>query len=190
MSIDVSGLIDTLGIFYWIIVYAIGILAMVFSVIAVQFKKRVTIILSTCFGQVSWVLYFLLQGDLTSAIVCGFSAIMLAIFAKKDKWKWATSKITIAAFIILNSAFSIWTFKVWSDVFPLLAGIFAVIANSRSSEKRLRQYTLVWCVAWLLNSTFKFYPVAFANDFLCTMSTIIALVRYRDKNKDNKKQVI
>lgn len=183
MSFEVDGLIEAMGFSYYILVYAIGILAMIFSVVAFQFKQRVTIILSTFFGQVSWVLHFLLQGDLASAIVCGLSAIMLAIFAKKDKWKWSTSRITIALFILINSVFSLWSFKVWSDVFPLLAGIFVVIANSRSSEKRLRQFSLVWCVAWLLNSTFKFYPVAFANDFLCTASTIIALVRYRDNNK-------
>ena len=183
MSFEVDGLIEAMGFYYYILVYAIGILAMVFSVVAFQFKQRVTIILSTFFGQVSWVLHFLLQGDLASAIVCGLSAIMLAIFAKKDQWKWATSIVTVALFILANTAFSLWSFKVWSDVFPLLAGIFVVIANSRSSEKRLRQFSLVWCVAWLLNSTFKFYPVAFANDFLCTASTVIALVRYRDNNK-------
>jgi hypothetical protein len=33
------------------------------------------------------------------------------------------------------------------------------------------------------------YPVAFANDLLCTVSTIVALVRYRDKGNitDEKK---
>ena len=183
MNFNVDGLMAAMGFSYYILVYAIGLIAMAFSVFAFQFKKRVTIILSTFFGQVSWVLHFLLQGDLASAIVCGLSAIMLAIFTKKDQWKWATSKITVAIFIAVNSVFSILSFKVWSDVFPLLAGIFVVIANSRSSEKRLRQFSLVWCIAWLLNSTFKMYPVAFANDFLCTVSTVVALVRYRDKGK-------
>jgi hypothetical protein len=183
VSFNVDGLIEAMGFSYYILVYAIGIIAMAFSVFAFQFKKRVTIILSTFLGQVSWVLHFLLQGDLASAIVCGLSAVMLAIFTKKDQWKWATSPITIIICIALNSVFSILFFKVWSDVFPLIAGIFVVIANSRSSEKRLRQFSLIWCIAWLLNSTFKFYPVAFANDFLCTASTIIALVRYRDKAK-------
>ena len=183
LSFPIDGIVAALGKSYYIFVYGIGIVAMLLSIIAFQFKHRITIILSNFLGQTCWVVYFLLQGDLTSAIVCGLSAIMLAIFAKKDKWKWSTSIVTVALFILANTAFSLWSFKVWSDVFPLLAGIFVVIANSRSSEKRLRQFSLVWCVAWLLNSTFKFYPVAFANDFLCTASTVIALVRYRDNNK-------
>jgi hypothetical protein len=189
LNINVEEFAAAMGFYYYILVYAVGVIAMAFSVLAFQFKKRVTIILSTFIGQVSWVVHFLLQGDLASAIVCGISAIMLAIFAKKDQWRWATSKITVAIFIGVNSVFSLLTFKVYSDVFPLLAGIFVVIANSRSSEKHLRCFSLVWCLSWLLNSIFKMYPVAFANDLLCTVSTIVALVRYRDKGNitDEKK---
>lgn len=185
----VDQLSEAMGFSYYILVYAIGILAMVFSVIAFQFKKRVTIVVFNCLGQVSWVLHFVLQADMTSAISCGLSAIMLAVFSKKDKWKWATSRVTIIVFVVLISGFSLLTFKVWSDIFPLLAGVFAVIANSRATEKRLRQFSLAWTSSWLLNSTFKMYPVAFANDFMCTASTIIALIRYRDKGTDKKESV-
>ena len=183
-SFSVDGLIDALGKSYWILVYAVGLIAMLLSIIAFQFKRRVTIILSNFFGQVSWVLYFLLQGDLTSAIACALSAVMMAVFAKKDKWKWAVSPFTVVLFTVLICGFSLLSFEVWSDIFPLLAGVFAVIANSRSSEKRLRQFSLFWCLFWLLNSIFKMYPVAFANDFLCTVSTVVALIRYKGKTEN------
>ena len=185
-SFNVDVLAETLGIFYYILIYGIGICAMTFSVIAYQFKRRVTIILFNFFGQVSWILYFLLQGDLTSAIACALSAIMLAVFAQKGKWKWTESPITIVVFIALLSGFSLLSFKVWSDIFPLLAGVFAVIANSRTTEKRLRQFSIFWCVFWLLNSTFKLYPVALVNDLFCTISNIVSLIRYRDKSKEKE----
>lgn len=180
MSFNVDGLIAALGNSYYIIVYGIGVLALIFSIIAFQFKHRVTIILSCFFGQSFWVVHFILQGDLTSAISCALSAVMLAIFSKSDKWKWATSRITIIFFIILLSAFSLLSFKVWSDIFPLLAGVFAVIANSRKDETSLRWYSLLWCVFWLLNSIFKMYPVALINDSLCTISTVVGIIRYRE----------
>jgi hypothetical protein len=106
---------------------------------------------------------------------------MLAVFAKKDKWSWATSPALIITFIALISGFSLLSFKDWTDMFPLLAGVFAVLANSRATEKRLRQLSFFWCLFWLLNSTFKMYPIAFANDLFCTVSTVVALIRYRDK---------
>ena len=85
LSLQVEVLIKILGTGYYIIVYAIGFFAMALSVISFQFKKRVSIILCNCFGQTSWIIYFLLQGDLVSAIACGLSAIMLWFFSKKEQ---------------------------------------------------------------------------------------------------------
>ena len=187
MDFLVEQLSATLGIGYYILVYGIGIFAMILSVIAFQFRHRVTIILCTCFGQTSWVLYFFLQGDLMSAIACALSAVMLAVFSQKDKWKWATSIPSIVIFIVVLSGFSLLTFESWIDLFPLSAGIFAVIANSRTSEKRLRQFSFVWSLSWLMNSIFRLYPVAFFNDLFCTVSTVISLIRYREKPKSEEK---
>lgn len=173
--------IDNLG--YFILLYGVGILAMAFSVMAFQLKHRVAIVLSSFLGQAFWVLYFLLQSDFTSAVACGLNAVMFAIFAKKDKWKWAASAWCVWLFEIIICAFSIVTFASWLDVFPLLAGVFGIIANSRSSEKRIRQFSLLWCSFWLINSALKIYPVAFINDFLCTGSALLSLIRYRNKEK-------
>lgn len=185
-SFSADGIIAALGKSYPIFVYGIGILAMLLSIIAFQFKHRATIILSNFLGQTCWVVHFLLQGDLTSAIACALSAIMLAVFSQKERRKWVASPFCLIFFIVLISGFSLLSFKVWSDIFPLLAGVFAVIANSRSDEKRLRQISFFWCLFWLLNSIFKLYPVAFANDLLCTISTVVALIRYREKKTVQK----
>ena len=182
MNLLSSGLLDNINIF----IYAVGIIAILFSVIAFQFKHKVTIIFCSFCGQTCWVIYFLLQSDFTSAISCGLSAIMLAVFSRQDKWKWATSPAMVALFIALITGFSILTFKVWIDMFPLLAGIFVVIANSRKTEKRLRQFSLLWCLSWLLNSILKMYPVAFISDFFTAISTIVSLIRCREKKEKQK----
>ena len=182
MGFNVDWLMEAMGFWYYILVYAIGIIAMVLSVISFQFKHRVAIILCNFFGQISWVLYFLLQADLTSAVACALSAIMLAVFSKQSKWNWVKSPFCVIFFLLLICGFSVMSFAVWSDIFPILAGAFAVIANSRSDEKSLRSFSVLWCVFWLLNSAFKMYPVAFINDLFCTVSTIVSLVRYREKS--------
>ena len=86
MELVVRAMMEAMGSFYYILVYGVGILAMVLSMIAYQFKHRVTIILCTLFGQASWVFYFLLQGDVTSAIACALTAAMLFIFSKSRKF--------------------------------------------------------------------------------------------------------
>ena len=189
LNLFIDELAANMGFFYYILVYGIGVIAMTLSVIAFQFKHRVTIILCSFFAQTCWVMHFLLQGDFVSAIACTLSAIMLAVFSKQSKWKWVKSPFCIILFIVLIAGFSALSFSVWSDIFPLMAGVFAVIANSRSSEKRLRQFSVPWCVFWLLNSIFKMYPVALVNDLFCTISTIVALIRYREKGKGSKQNV-
>lgn len=181
MNLLAGGLFESLELNIDILIYAVGIIAILFSVIAFQFKHKVTIIFCSFCGQTCWVIYFLLQSDFTSAISCGLSAIMLAIFSRQDKWKWATSPAMVWLFIILITGFSILTFKVWIDIFPLLAGIFVVIANSRKTEKRLRQFSMLWCLSWLINSTLKMYLVAFISDFFTLISTIVSLIRCREK---------
>lgn len=173
----------SLGIGYYIIVYAIGVLAMTLSIIAYQFKHRTSIILGTLFGQLCWVVHFLLQGDLTSAIICALTVAMLAVFAKRNEWKWVKTPFCIISFVVLISGFSVLSFAVWSDIFPILAGFFAVIANSRSNEKRLRQFSVLFCFFWLMNSTFKLYPLAFINDLFCLISAVVSLIRYRNPKK-------
>ena len=166
---------------YTILLYGVGLLAMLLSVIAFQFRHRVTIILFNLFGQLCWVLYFLMQSDHTSAITCGLSAVMLAVFSMKDRLKWTTSTPSVILFAALSCGFSLSTFSTWLDVFPLLAGLFCVLANSRSTEKRLRQLSLFWCAFWLLNSALRFYPVALLNDLFCTASAALSLYRFREK---------
>lgn len=184
LGFSVDGLIRAMGHGYYILVYGIGIFAMLLSVIAVHFKRRVTILLVTFLGQSVWIVYFLLQGDLTSAIACAISAVMLSVFAQKDRWKWAVSRGSIVLFLVLLCGFSLLSFRGWTDLFPLLAGVFAVIANSREEEQSIRRYTLLWCVFWLLNSACKLYPVALVNDLSCTVSTVVSLIRYRKKRDE------
>lgn len=179
----VSALQNGLGFFYYILVYGIGALAMFFSISAYQFRRRVTILLFILFGQLSWVAYFFLQGDLTSAIACGLTALILAVFTKKDKWPWATKPLTVAAFALIVALFSLLSYRTWTDIFPLLAGVFTVLSGSRENEKNLRILALFYCVLWTCNSIAKFYPVALANDLFCTVSTIVALVRFRQKKE-------
>ena len=69
LSYSVEGLVNALGTGYYILVYAIGVIAMALSVAAFQFKRRVTIIIGNFLGQSSWVVYFLLQGEIGRAHV-------------------------------------------------------------------------------------------------------------------------
>ena len=189
---EITGLLDVLRIDgasneLTVLIYAVGILAMVLSVIAYQFKYRVTIIVVNFSGQACWVIYFLLQSDFTSAVSCALTVLVMAIYSMKGKWTWTSSRICFVTFMVAMITFSLVTFAGWKDIFPLLAGVFAVIANSRSDERSLRFYSAIWCALWLMNSILKVYPVAFVNDVLCTSSSVISIFRYRETKPSTEK---
>ena len=71
----------------------------------------------------------------------------------------------------------------------VIQGLLGRISAFGGPFRGLRRFSLVWCLSWLLNSAFKMYPVAFVNDLLCTISTVVALVRYRDKGNKTDKNV-
>ena len=182
----INDLSESLGILYYVLVYAVGVVAVCFSITSFQMKRRFLIVILNCFGQLAWVVYFLLQADLVSAIACGLSALMLAVFSQKERWAWSCGYISIGVFITVLTGFSIISFKVWSDIFPIFAGIFAVIANSRTDERTLRIFAVPWCLSWMFNSICKLYPIALFNDVFCAVSAILALVRYREKGTDTE----
>ena len=183
MHLNIEALQNAMGFGYYVLVYGVGVVAMVLSVMAFQLKRRVSIILSNFCAQLCWVTYFVLQGDLTSATACALSAVMLAVFSRSEKWKWALHPVTVAFFLVLLCGFSLLSFTGWKDIFPVLAGALAVIANSRKNENHLRIFSFFWCICWMCNSISKVYPVALANDTMCAVSTLVGLIRYRKKTQ-------
>ena len=57
LSVLVETMLHSMGVGYYILVYGIGVLAMLFSVASFQFKKRVTIIGLHSKGQFSKIRY-------------------------------------------------------------------------------------------------------------------------------------
>ena len=84
MQFSVEGLSSALGFGYHVLVWGIGILAMVLSVISFQFKRGITIVFCNFLWQSSWVAYFLLQGDLVNDLLCTVSTVVsLVRYGKK-----------------------------------------------------------------------------------------------------------
>ena len=179
-------LAGTLGVGYTILNNAFGVIAMVFCIIAFQFKNKVTIVVCNFLGQLCWVLYFIFLRDYTSAISCGISAAMLWAFSKQEKWKWVLSPVTVTIFAVIIAGFSISAFRVWADIFPVMAGVFGIIANSRKKESTFRKFGLLCYISWLMNSIFKMFPIALINDASCTISVAVSIYRYRGRDEKQK----
>lgn len=184
---------ETLGIWYLIIPNAFGVIAIVSKVTEMQLKSRKTILVFAIIASISWVLYFGLQGGFTSSLSCLIIAIQVIIFSLRNKYKWANSLFWLFFFITLQLVMCVLTLKNWYDVLPTIAGIISVFAYYVLDEDKYRILILFYIVLWLVNSTINLYYVSMASDAMCTVSAIVAIIRYNilkthKKPKDNKKE--
>jgi len=177
--------LESLGVWHDIITNFFGVVAIILLVVSFQMQSRIKLLIVFLFSQLMWAIYFILQGDLASGIMCSLSIIMSLIFMQREKHKWANSIFWLFFFIALMLTCSILTFKDWRDLFPLLGNLLTAISFFTLNEKVLRNINVGTYLCWMGNSISKLYVVALISDTLTLISVIVSIIRF-NKNKSAK----
>ena len=74
-----------LGIWYLIILNAFGVMAILCKVLECQIKRRGTMLIVATFANISWVMYFMLNGNFTAGLTCLLVVIRMLIYIQRDK---------------------------------------------------------------------------------------------------------
>ncbi|MBR2614425.1 MAG: YgjV family protein [Clostridia bacterium] len=172
-----------LGVWHDIIAYIVGAIAIMFLVLSFQMKNRKRILLVHALASITWICYYLLNGDLTSGLIAFTSVVRNGFFLLKERYAWAKSIVWLFVFIAINLTFGIISFSTYKDIFPILGGIGSTTAFFMTKEKDIRIFSFIAYVFWMCNSISKGYLMSFISDFLTLSSVIIALIRYRKKVK-------
>lgn len=176
----------SLGIWNDIIVNGVGVVALIFLVASYQMKDRTSIFNVYLGAAIAWIFYFLLQGNIASALMNVVGIVRTLIFKLRGKYKWVDSKWTLVIFLVVMLGLTALSFRDWRDVFPLLATAFSTFAFFAIKEKSIRVINLGAYLAWILNGVTCGYWVALACDSITFISLIVALVRFA---KAEKKEV-
>lgn len=172
---------DTLGIWYFIILNAFGVIAITCKVIEYQVKKRRTMYVMVTMACACWTAYFGLYGNLISAITCGLSALRGLVFMKRDTCKWARSIFWLYFFLALQIAVVVWASTIsfsWLDIFTISAGFIGIFAYFVTNEKQYRLISFIHMSFWVINSSVYFYPIALISDSFSTISCGVAIYRF------------
>lgn len=170
--------LQNLGVWYFIILNAFGVIAILLKVTEFQFKKRSTILTFALLASCCWMCYFIFYGDFVSMIVNLVCIIQGVIFLNREKYAWARSKFWLFFFLVTQISLGVIFFKVWHDIFPILAGVFNVFCYFVFDKKKYRLLGFITLAFWVMNSAFKFYPIALANDVFGCVSAFVSIVRY------------
>lgn len=175
----------SLGVWNDIIVNGVGVVALIFLVASYQMKDRTSIFNVYLGAAIAWIFYFLLQGNIASALMNVVGIVRTLIFKLRGKYKWVDSKWTLVIFLVVMLGLTALSFRDWRDVFPLLATAFSTFAFFAIKEKSIRVINLGAYLAWILNGVTCGYWVALACDSITFISLIVALVRFaKAENKE------
>lgn len=172
-----------------------GLIAVVLKVVEYQLDKRAIRILLALGGNVCWIAYFFLKGMDASAISAIIAMSSNMVFLLREKHDFFNGGWWLAIFLVMTAVNCIIGYKVWMDIFAILAGLFGVIAYFVKNDKLYRILSFACMFAWLLNSIFYQAGIALVNDAFATISVTIAILRMdlfkkKDVEKTEKEQAI
>ena len=183
----VNGLTSMFGVvWYQVLINAIGAVAIAIKVIETQNKKRNAIIFFAILNYLLWIIYFILNGNFTSAVVNTISCVQTIIFLQRSKYAWADSIFWLIIFISAQVVAGFFTWDGPFSLFSIGAGILSAIAYYVLDEKIYRYFLFGLMVLWVGNGIVYFYPIALIHDVFALISISIAIVRYNFKKEQPK----
>ena len=189
----VSALNSSLGIWYMVIVNAIGVIAIICKILEYQVSTRGKMFTCATIANICWVLYFALYGNFPGALTCTVNVIKMFIFMQRGKHKWADSILWLIVFLIAQAMVAIFTMRYWYDVFSITAGFLGIFAYFVTDQKRYRLLSFFHMALWVANSIangiafgIAFYLIAILSDSFSTVSCAVAIYRYDLSKKARK----
>ena len=176
---------SALGVWYIIIVNAIGVLAIICKIFEYQVSTRGKMFTFATIANICWVLFFALLGNIPSALTCTINVIKMFIFMQRGKYKWADSIAWLVIFLIAQALIAIFTVRYWYDAFSIVAGTLGIFAYFVTNQKRYRLLSFFHMALWVANSVANFYLIALLSDSFSTVSCAVAIYRYDLRKKDN-----
>lgn len=167
---------------YWIAQF-LGILIFIGSVICMQPKKKIHIILISAVINILSALNILLLDQFGSGVIINLVAVLQVALALRHECKGTEpSKAEKIVFLIVYLVCGFASFRQALDILPIVAVVFYLMAIFQKEEQRLRMYMLGNAVAWtiyhgVIGSTAVIGQIANG------CSAIIAIWRYYKKGK-------
>ena len=163
---------------YFVLFYGIGMVGIGVKVSEVQLKKRTNILFFSMLSSSCWICYYLLGGNITSALTGLLSVVRCIIFYQRGKHKWASSIFWLFFFMTLQTLIGIFTFSSWRSLFAVMAGYLQIIAYYVLNVRVYRIVIFFSFLFWMGNSISNALYVALLSDCFGAVSTAIAIVRY------------
>lgn len=171
------------------IAQAIGLLALVLSLVSFQMKKRRTILFFQMLASLSCAVSLIMLGGITGGVLDVVAFSRTLVFSLSDKYKWAGSKICLGAYFALIVAVGIlsWDSGSIASLFAILGTLLSTLALYMKNERTLRMISLFVGPMWIIYNLIYSSAFGILNEIIAMASITIALIR--NANTKNERQI-
>ncbi len=170
-----------------IISQIIGLAAVGLYLLSYQLKKRKHIVWVTCASNALYVLQYLLLGAFSGAVMDFMSTVSSFLAAKKNepslkrhsKWLVWANLLTITAVGLVSALIK----GEWLELLPIAGALFQTGGLWCDDEQTIRKFGLCSAPFWLVYNFISQAYGASLGSVIAIVSIIIAMIRYRKKDK-------
>lgn len=158
-----------------------GFSAIAVGILMYQFKKHKTIMILMTLNAALWCLHY---GSLWlfTPVAMNFINLARSYVCSYDN-KFACSKAVPVVFIALSLALTVVTWQGAWDILILVSSVFATVGGWQKNPQILRVSNVLVCLCWLPYNFVNNSWAGIVNNLLTLVSLIVALIRYRAKQK-------
>lgn len=167
---------------------AIGLLALILSLVSFQMKKRRTILLFQMLASLACAVSLIMLGGITGGILDVVAFSRTLVFSLSDKYRWAGSKICLGSYFALIIAVGIvsWDTGSIASLFAILGTLLSTLALYMKNERTLRIISLFVGPMWIIYNLIYSSAFGILNELIAMTSIVIALIRNASTIKERQ----
>ena len=161
-----------------------GLIALILTVIAIQFKSKEKIVICNIWANIAVTIQYFLLGALTGAVISILNTIrdVVFYFFKKKDLKPSFIVLSIFEIVAVTSGIMSWQ-NIWSFI-PIIVTIIYTYGLWQDNIKVIRIITVIIGFGW---SVYDIIVKAYVSALQVTSMAISAMIAlYRNKNEETK----
>lgn len=177
--------IDGLSVFY-IISQFFAFAAFIFDLIAIQRKKKSTLLNMDVMAAFCSFLHYAFLGAWSGMVSKFVTTIRNAIAASEASHKRKSPKILPIIFVIIYIVIGFFTFDSILAILPILAPCIYTIVIYTGDVKKIRYAALITGIIWLAYDICIFSILGSIAQAILLVNDMLAIYRYRNQKINNK----
>ncbi|MGE5473872.1 MAG: YgjV family protein [Ignavibacteriales bacterium] len=172
----------------YIIGQVMGFIALLFTVISFQCKKRENILFYQIFCSIFYSLSLLFLGAITGALSMMITIVRNFVFSQKGKKKWASHNAWLFIFLFIVIITGIITYKNLYSILPIIGTCLGTLAFWMTKPSHIRYIAVVIPPIWMI------YNIAFGSiggvilESFYLLSVLTGIIRFdilKQTDKEN-----